>query len=83
MKIEEITKLLSREHFNSHQQIKDVISLLKDVYVVPSLIMAQGNLVYRARPINNLGEICDTSSLSYTPSDKNKFYKRMINNHKA
>lgn len=76
MNIEEITRLLSREHFDSPQQIKDVIFRLKDVYVVPSLTMAQGNLLYRARPINDLGEICNTSSLSYTPSDKNKFYKR-------
>lgn len=76
MKIEEVTQLLKRGHFSSPQQIREIIFLLKDVYTVPSLIMNQGNILYRARLINDIRDIHDTSDLSYTPSKYNKYYKR-------
>ena len=76
MNIEEITNLLSRGKFKSAEEIKKLISSLKDVYVVPSLIMAQGTLLYRARVIDNINEIHTISDLSYTPTHYNKSYKR-------
>lgn len=76
MKIEEITQFLKRGNFSTPQQIREIISLLKDVYMVPSLIMNQGSILYRARLINDISEIRDASDLSYTPSKNNKSYKR-------
>ena len=44
--------------------------------MIPCLIMRQGSILYRARIIENINEICDISDLSYTPSCYNKTYKR-------
>lgn len=76
MKIDEITHLLNYRKFEFPDQIREVFSSLKDVCLIPSLILSQGTKLYRARVINNVEEISKTSDLSYTPPCFNKSYKR-------
>ena len=76
MNINEITNLLKRGSFKNPAQIKSVIYSLKDLYMVPSLILTKGAYLYRARIIDNIEEICNPSNLSYIPSYYNKSYKR-------
>ena len=49
MKIDEITHLLNYRKFEFPDQIREVFSSLKDVCLIPSLILSQGTKLYRAR----------------------------------
>lgn len=76
MKINEITNLLKLGQFENPAQIIKILHAIKDAYMVPSLILAKGTCLYRARIVDNVDEICNPSSLSYTPPRNNNSYKR-------
>ena len=57
MKLEEITHKLKSGELTSPKQIRETISSLNGVLMIPCLLMSQGNLIYRARLIEDINEI--------------------------
>ena len=76
MDIKEITYNLAHNKYEKPDDIRSDLHKLEKLLVIPSLILAKGNILYRARVIDSIYDIKNSKSLSYVPSKYNKAYKR-------
>ena len=76
MNIREVTERLDNGLYTKPNDIFDIFISLEKWFSVPNLRMNTGNLIYRARLVDDISQITNPRELSYTSQKYNKTFKR-------